>query len=183
MTVEEIKQRTTMRDVLTKYNVKVNRNGMCCCPIHNEQHPSMKVYQDGYKCFACGSAGDIFRFVQEIEKCDFKTAFLILGGSYETRRSETARTTSRMKFDRIKQKADRLKQEEKRFRNLLMLAIGECEWWIQNREPFSDDWTYAQNKILWLWSNYEDKYIHGEEVNEVNVYRTCREIEQRFLTL
>lgn len=183
MTVEEIKQRVTMRDVLTKYGVKVDRNGMCCCPIHQEQHPSMKVYKDGYKCFACNSAGDIFTFIQEKECCDFKTAFMILGGTYEHHNNKTAKVSSQMKFDRKRKEQQRIKQEEKRFRRILMDAIALCEWWIQNREPFSDDWCFAQNKILILWEEYEQKYIHDSEVNEVDVYRTCREIEQRFLAL
>lgn len=172
-----------MKEVLARYGVMVNRNNMCCCPIHQERHPSMKVFRDGYKCFACGSAGDIFHFIQEKEHCDFKTAFAILGGTYEHHSNETAKVAAQMKFSRKKVQAQRAKQEEKRFRQTLMDAIGMCEYWIENREPFDDDWVFAQNKILWLWVNYEDKYIQETEINEVNVYRTCREIEQRFLTL
>lgn len=82
-TVEEIKEAYTMRDVLDMYGIKVNHNNMCCCPIHGEKHPSMKVYKDGYHCFACGSNGDIFSFVQSVENCDFKAAFYKLGGSYD----------------------------------------------------------------------------------------------------
>lgn len=181
MTVEEIKQSTTMRDVLAKYGIKVNRNGMCCCPIHQERHPSMQVFNDGYKCYACQSNGDIFTFVQEMEHCDFKTAFMILGGSYKEHRSEITRANIKTHFDRKKKEAQRREREEKRFYHALIDAIEFCKWWIANREPFSDDWCYAQNNILLLWDAYEAKYIQQEEVNEIDVYRTCRKIEQRFL--
>lgn len=83
MTLEEIKENVTMRDVMDKYKIKVSRSNMCCCPIHKEKHPSMKIYKDSFNCFSCGAHGDIFSFVQEMEKCDFKTAFMFLGGTYD----------------------------------------------------------------------------------------------------
>ena len=142
----------------------------------------MQVFRDGYKCYACQSNGDIFSFVQEMEHCDFKTAFMILGGSYEERRSEIAKANIKAFFDRKKREALRRKQEEKKFLHTLLDTTELCKWWIENREPFSDDWCYAHNKILLLWDAYEAKYIQQEEVNEIDVYRTCREITQRFLT-
>jgi DNA primase len=46
------------------------------CPFHDDHSPSMSVNpQLGiYKCFACGAAGDVFKFVMEHEKLDFKAA-------------------------------------------------------------------------------------------------------------
>ena len=183
MTVEEIKENISMRDVLAKYGVKVNRNGMCCCPIHNEKHPSMKVFEDGYKCFACNSGGDIFKFVQEMEQCDFKQAFFILGGTYENHRSETARANAKTYFERKRKQKQRAEENEKQFRHMLEDAIGFCQYWISFRDPFSDDWCYAQNRLPWLWGVYETKYIEGNEVNEVDVIRAYREIRQRFVTV
>ena len=183
MTVEEIKETVTMCDVLEKYGVKVNRNGMCCCPIHKERHPSMKVFKDGYKCFACNSGGDIFRFVQEMEGCDFKQAFLILGGTYKKYNSETARASARTHFERLRKREQRAKEHEKEFRHVLDGCIALCQYWIAFRKPFSDDWCYAQNKLSWLWGVYETKYIEGEEVNEINVFRAYREIRQKFIAV
>lgn len=82
MTSDQIKSTYTMRDVVERYGIKVKRDGMCCCPFHGEKHPSMKVYKDSYNCFACGANGDIFTFVQNMDNCDFKTAFYQLGGTY-----------------------------------------------------------------------------------------------------
>lgn len=183
MTVEEIKQTISMRDVLEKYGVKVNRNGMCCCPIHGERHPSMKVFSDGYKCFACNSNGDVIKFIQEMEGCDFKQAFRILGGTYQKHESETSRTNARVMFDRKRKERQRAEENEKRFRKILMGSIWLCDWLIGFCEPFSDDWCYAKNKLPWLWHVYETKYLEGEEVNEVDVFRVCGEIRQRFITV
>lgn len=183
MTKEEILESVSMRDVLDKYGVKVGRNGMCKCPIHNEKNPSMKVYSDGYKCFACGSGGDIFRFVQDMEECDFKTAFKILGGTYTHKKSRVARIVQKSKFDRKREQRLRAEQSEKDFRRVLMEGIDLCRWWLDNRDPLDDDWVYAYNAQQWLWHVFETKYINGEEVNEVNVFRKCKQIRQRFVTV
>ncbi len=46
------------------------------CPFHDDHSPSMNVNpQLGiYKCFACGAGGDVFKFVMEHEKMDFRSA-------------------------------------------------------------------------------------------------------------
>lgn len=180
MTTDEIKDTLTMRDVLDRYGVKVNRNGMCCCPIHGEKHPSMKVYADGYKCFACNSGGDIFRFVMEMEGCDFKTAFRMLGGTYKQHKNDTARTVHKKQLERRKKEKARKEKAEKDFRKVLMGSIDLCNFWLANREPFSDDWCYAQNMVQWLWHVYDTKYIEGEEVNEIDVLGKYKQIRQKF---
>lgn len=49
---------------------------LCRCPFHDDSKPSMNINpQMGiYKCFACGAGGDVFKFVMEHEKVDFKSA-------------------------------------------------------------------------------------------------------------
>ena len=49
---------------------------MGVCPFHDDRSPSMNVNPSLgiYKCFACGAGGDVFKFVQEHEKMDFKGA-------------------------------------------------------------------------------------------------------------
>lgn len=54
----------TTRQVAEAYGLKVNRNGMACCPFHNDKHPSMKVDKNFY-CFACGAKGDVIHFVEK----------------------------------------------------------------------------------------------------------------------
>ena len=46
------------------------------CPFHDDHSPSMSVNSTLgiYKCFACGAGGDVFKFIQEHEKLDFKGA-------------------------------------------------------------------------------------------------------------
>lgn len=188
MTSEELKQTTSMRDVLDRYGVKVGRNGMCCCPIHGERHASMKVYPDGFKCFACGAGGDIFDFVEAMENVDFKTAFGILGGTYDKNINKATRTTRNVKFGR--QKAERQRQEkaDKEFRKLLEDAIFDLRYMIANNEPymqgeeviFPDDWCFGQDRLPYLEYIFEEIYINENEgVKRANVIRMCQRIRRR----
>lgn len=62
---QEIKEYVTARNVAEHYGLKVGRNGLACCPFHNDHHPSMKIDQF-YYCFACGAKGDVINYVAEI---------------------------------------------------------------------------------------------------------------------
>lgn len=51
-----------------------NYSGLC--PFHGEKTPSFSVHVGGqfYHCFGCGVSGDVFKFVQEIDKLSFPEA-------------------------------------------------------------------------------------------------------------
>ncbi len=46
------------------------------CPFHTEKTPSFRVHANHqfYKCFGCGQGGDVFKFLQEIERISFYEA-------------------------------------------------------------------------------------------------------------
>jgi DNA primase len=46
------------------------------CPFHNDTRPSLQVdpHYQNYRCWACDKKGDVFTFVQEMEKVDFREA-------------------------------------------------------------------------------------------------------------
>ena len=76
--VDEIKQKLNIVDVINRYVPlkKRGRHHVACCPFHGEKTPSFTVSEELqiYKCFGCGKAGDIFNFLQEYEKIDFREA-------------------------------------------------------------------------------------------------------------
>lgn len=48
---------------------------MVCCPIHNENNPSMAIYDTNtFNCFACNAGGDSIAFYMALHNVDFKTA-------------------------------------------------------------------------------------------------------------
>ena len=63
---EEIKSRINLQTVVTGYGIEINRSGFCLCPFHAEKTPSMKIYDNGFKCYGCGEGGDMFVFVQKL---------------------------------------------------------------------------------------------------------------------
>ena len=40
---EAVKQSVTTRQAAEHYGIRVGRNGMACCPFHNDKTPSMKL--------------------------------------------------------------------------------------------------------------------------------------------
>lgn len=78
----ELKEKNDIVSVVSSY-VPLTRKGRHhwgCCPFHNEKTPSFSVNEDLqiYKCFGCGVAGDVIKFVQEKERIDFNGAVKIL---------------------------------------------------------------------------------------------------------
>lgn len=82
---ETIKNRYSIYEILSKYNVYVNRNKMVVCPFHSDKNASMKIYDNNtFHCFGCGANGDIIDFVQLMENCDFiKAMEIITNSTYE----------------------------------------------------------------------------------------------------
>ncbi|ETP71229.1 DNA primase [Lachnospiraceae bacterium JC7] len=64
---EKVKALISARTVISDYGVKISKNEMACCPFHNDKHPSMKVTDDHYHCFGCGSHGDVISFVARLK--------------------------------------------------------------------------------------------------------------------
>ena len=63
---EEVKTRVSAKTVAEAYGLKIGRNGMACCPFHNDKHPSMKIDDKHYHCFGCGAHGDAIGYVAQI---------------------------------------------------------------------------------------------------------------------
>lgn len=177
MTVEEIKSQKTMFDILPQYNIRPNRSMMVSCPFHKDRHPSMKIYKDGFKCFTCGKYGDIFGFVQEMEKCSFKDAYLLLGGEY-AKDKKPRQIMNRKKFNRQTVAKNIAEHEQRAFKHELLKAIKTLETTARLAKPYSDTWVYANNKLPFLMGAWEEKYIYGREIDDFEVYRICRQVRQ-----
>ena len=62
---EAVKQSVSTREAAAFYGIKVKRNGMACCPFHDDKNPSMKVDQR-FHCFGCGEDGDVIDFTAKL---------------------------------------------------------------------------------------------------------------------
>ena len=43
---ESVKAAVPLRQAAETYGLRVLRNGMTCCPFHEDRHPSMKLNKD-----------------------------------------------------------------------------------------------------------------------------------------
>lgn len=55
----EIRQLVNIRQAAEMYGMEVNRFGTARCIFHADSHPSMKLYDDHFHCYACGAHGDV----------------------------------------------------------------------------------------------------------------------------
>ncbi len=78
---EAVKQSVTTRQAAEHYGIRVNRNGMACCPFHNDKTPSMKVDRR-FHCFGCQADGDVIDFVSRLEAVSPKEAALMLAQDF-----------------------------------------------------------------------------------------------------
>ena len=63
---ETIKAAISVKQAAEHYGLKVSRNGMACCPFHNDRHPSLKLNKDYFFCFGCGATGDVIDFAARL---------------------------------------------------------------------------------------------------------------------
>lgn len=79
---ERIRDATDIVDLVSEHVqlVKKGRNFSGLCPFHDEKTPSFSVNPDRqfYHCFGCGVGGDVFKFVQEIDRVTFVEALKFL---------------------------------------------------------------------------------------------------------
>ena len=62
---EAVKENVTARQAAEMYGIRVNRNGMACCPFHDDRNPSLKV-DKRFHCFGCQADGDVIDFVARL---------------------------------------------------------------------------------------------------------------------
>jgi DNA primase len=79
---DQIRSRLNLVDVVQQH-VRLRKQGrefLGLCPFHQEKSPSFQVNEQkqSWYCFGCQKGGDVFTFVQEIEKTDFPGALRIL---------------------------------------------------------------------------------------------------------
>lgn len=80
--VAEIKARLDVVEIVGGY-VRLQRSGRShkgLCPFHSEKTPSFNVDQQrqAWYCFGCSEGGDIFTFIERIERVDFRQALALL---------------------------------------------------------------------------------------------------------
>lgn len=63
---QQIRSHITLTEVIRSYGLEITRNNMMICPFHSEKTPSLKIYENTYKCFGCGASGDTVSFISKL---------------------------------------------------------------------------------------------------------------------
>ena len=103
---EAVKQSVSTRDAAAFYGIEVKRNGMACCPFHDDKNPSMKLNEEYFYCFGCGATGDVIDLTSRLYNLSPKEAAeklaqdfgLIYDSQAHPRRNYVRQKTEAQKF-------------------------------------------------------------------------------------
>jgi DNA primase len=86
-TIEEVKQRVDIVDVVSEYVVlrKRGKDHVGLCPFHDERTPSFSVSpgKQMYYCFGCNAGGNAIKFLMELGKRSYNEVVLDLARRYQ----------------------------------------------------------------------------------------------------
>lgn len=109
--IQELLNRVDIVDVVSKVVPlkKTGKNLMGCCPFHHEKTPSFSVnpQKQFFKCFGCGAAGTVIRFVMNYDGLTFPEAVRKLAESVGMEVPEE-RPGEKAKRERAKTLTDRM---------------------------------------------------------------------------
>lgn len=88
MNAEDLKSRLDCRTVAHNYGVRIARRGGDNWSAHcfdggahanGDRNPSLSIGRDGFRCFACGTSGDVFTLIRELDASapNFRSALRI----------------------------------------------------------------------------------------------------------
>ncbi len=118
--LEEIKSRLDIVDIISEYISlkKTGQNWKGLCPFHSEKTPSFIVSPSKqiYRCFGCGSGGDIFTFLSKHENLSFQESLDILakkaGVTLKKTRKQAAAAGTKENLHNIYRDASKFYQEK-----------------------------------------------------------------------
>ena len=122
---ESVKAAVPLRQAAENYGLELRRNGMTCCPFHEDAHPSLKLNEDYFFCFGCGASGDVIDFTAKLFGVSLKDAVTKLAADFGV--SEDARQVS------VRQNPFRL--DELRCRRALTAYLHLLKKWKTQYAP------------------------------------------------
>lgn len=61
-----IKSRLSCSDLLAMHGIETNRKGRARCCFHDDNRPSMAVFDDHVHCYACGAHADVIGLAEQL---------------------------------------------------------------------------------------------------------------------
>ena len=129
---EAVKQSVSTREAAEFYGIKVRRNGMACCPFHDDKNPSMKV-DLRFHCFGCGEDGDVIDFTEKLFDLSPKEAAEKLAQDFGLIYDSQA--PPRRRYVRQKNEAQKLREDRQRCYRVLSDYYHLLKKWEADRSP------------------------------------------------
>ena len=129
---EAVKQSVSTRDAAAFYGIEVKRNGMACCPFHDDKNPSMKVDQR-FHCFGCGADGDVIDFTAKLFDLSPKEAAEKLAQDFGLIYDSQA--PPRRKYVRQKTEAQKFREDRQRCYRVLSDYYHLLKKWGTDHSP------------------------------------------------
>ena len=141
--VEELLNRVDIVEVIQRY-VPLKRAGSNfsgCCPFHREKTPSFMVSSSKqiFKCFGCGIWGNVFKFIQEIEKCDFRDAVKMLAEREHLNLSQYQRSNYSNAHSEEKEKLKRIHKLAQEYFTQQLQKHPEAQKYLKEKRNLTDD--------------------------------------------
>lgn len=136
-----------MRQIVDRYDLKVERGGFISCPFHDERTPSLKIYEQpgkGFCCFGCGAAGSVIDFVMLLFRIGFRQAVLRISSDFGISINNSPAGIKERRNWQMQQ-ARKLRKERERNDKIDELCALHRRHWLayKNGEPWSDKWCDA----------------------------------------
>ena len=82
---EDILAKVSVHDIQRHFAGQYQIDKLYKCPFHNERSASFHFMEKGglkYKCFGCGTSGDIFKYIMHIHACNFKESLALIAKEF-----------------------------------------------------------------------------------------------------
>ena len=129
---EAVKQSVSTREAAAFYGIEVKRNGMACCPFHDDKNPSMKVDQR-FHCFGCGADGDVIDFTAKLFDLSPKEAAEKLAQDFGLIYDSQA--PPRRRYVRQKNEAQKFREDRQHCYRVLSDYYYLLKKWEADRSP------------------------------------------------
>ncbi len=149
---------------------RAGRNYVGRCPWHDDSRPSLQVNPErqSYRCWVCNVGGDIFSFIMQMEKVDFKEALEILAEM----------TGISLKDVKRQNRAGRVSERKTNDPNALLDETGEEEG-ESVAAPQPIDRRTLFNTMDWVQKQYHEALLSMDEAENARKYLSERGINEQ----
>lgn len=184
-----VKAAVTLRQAAEHYGLQVRRNGMTCCPFHNDRHPSLYVSDDHYHCFACGEHGDVIDLTAKLFDLRLYDAARKLALDFHLAPDKPLPESIRQKWKQ-KTKAQQLRENEQLCFSVLneyrRLLLDWKKRYAPQAPEDSLDKRFVETCHRLPWVDYQldillqgDSYERSEVVSELTADGYIRKLQAR----